>query len=470
MPDLLLQTLSATVAETPVLELPGTPSELGLWIWSGPDVETPGVAPIDLIGESDLDRFGLQGQLRTALGDRLNVSFVPGEQDGYPADGWRYFRTDLPALSADSYPLALELLSLRNRSRTAGGFTRQYPNEMELALDEITVVERQTGGAQIAADFEETPASWVLTQPDSQATIGTVQSHSGQRSLLLQLHLGSTDTAVLRPGVAPLFDQPLPVLASPAFLASTEATIGDVLNVAINSQPAQVQLAGQVNYFPTLYEDQNAGFLVTNRDLLLGFVNGTSLTAVNPNEVLIKVDEAIVPENASAEAQSLLPGISETWEAETLRRTIKADPMGLGLRSVTYFGYVLTTTLSLVGFATYFYLSARQRESLYSVLRSIGLSPGQLYGALVLEQIVLILAGLTIGTVLGVLLNQLTLPGLPITFGDRPPTPPFIARNDWLAVGRIYLTLAIAFLVCLGVATALLMRTNLHRALRVGEE
>jgi hypothetical protein len=59
---------------------------------------------------------------------------------------------------------------------------------------------------------------------------------------------------------------------------------------------------------------------------------------------------------------------------------------------------------------------------------------------------------------------------LPITFGDRPPTPPFIARNDWTAVIQIYLTLAVAFFVSLGVATLLLWRTKLHQVLRVGEE
>jgi ABC-type antimicrobial peptide transport system permease subunit len=470
MPELLLETLSVEAPEVPALELPGRPAEFGLWIWSAPDVQTPGVSAPDLIGDSDLDRFGLQGRLRTALGDVLTVNLTPIEQDGYPADGWRYFRAEMPLLSETSYPLALESLWLRNRSRTAGGFTRQFPNEMELALDEITVVDAQTGQRLIADDWEGQSARWMLTQPDSTATISNTRAHSGSQSLNLQLDLGSTDTAVIRPDTAPLFDTPLPTLASPAFLASTEAAVGDILNVAISSQPVQVQIVGRVNYFPTLYEDQNAGFLVTNRDLLLGFMNSRTNVAVNANEALLAVAEAGPSEDVSAEAGRLLPGLRETWNAEALRRAIKADPMGLGLRSVTFFGYVLTTTLSLVGFATYFYLSARQRESLYSVLRSIGLSPGQLYGTLVLEQVVLILAGLSIGTLLGVLLNQLTLPGLPITFGDRPPTPPFIARNDWIAVGRIYLSLAVAFLICLGVATVLLMRTNLHRALRVGEE
>jgi putative ABC transport system permease protein len=126
--------------------------------------------------------------------------------------------------------------------------------------------------------------------------------------------------------------------------------------------------------------------------------------------------------------------------------------------------------LSLVGFATHFYLSVRQREMLYGVMRALGLSSHQLYGSIVLEQAVLILAGLTLGTGLGVLLNQITLPRLPVSLADQPPVPPFAPRADWLAVGSLYLLLALAFLVILGIVTALLWRARIHRILRIGQE
>jgi hypothetical protein len=89
---------------------------------------------------------------------------------------------------------------------------------------------------------------------------------------------------------------------------------------------------------------------------------------------------------------------------------------------------------------------------------------------MVLEQVVLILAGLALGTALGVVLNQITLARLPIALGDRPPVPPFIPRDDWGAVGRIYLILMLAFLVSLAAATALLWRARIHRILRIGQE
>ncbi|MCP5099952.1 MAG: ABC transporter permease, partial [Chloroflexi bacterium] len=141
-----------------------------------------------------------------------------------------------------------------------------------------------------------------------------------------------------------------------------------------------------------------------------------------------------------------------------------------GLRTVTYFGYMVTTFLSLLGFATHFYMSARQRAMSYGVLRAIGLSPRQLYTILTLEQVVLVLSGLAVGTGLGYMLNQLTLSDLPITLGGSAPVPPFIPQSGWQGVGQIYLTLAIAFLITLGLATILLWRSQLHQVLRIGEE
>ena len=126
--------------------------------------------------------------------------------------------------------------------------------------------------------------------------------------------------------------------------------------------------------------------------------------------------------------------------------------------------------LSLVGFASHFYLSIRQQEIVYGVMRALGLSPRQLYRWMVLEQAILILAGLVLGTVLGLLLNQVTLPRLPVSLGDQQPIPPFVPRADWLALGGLYLLLAVALALTLGLVTTLLRRARLHRILRIGQE
>jgi ABC-type antimicrobial peptide transport system permease subunit len=149
---------------------------------------------------------------------------------------------------------------------------------------------------------------------------------------------------------------------------------------------------------------------------------------------------------------------------------IRTNPLSIGLRSVTLFGYFLTTFLCLVGFGTHFYINTRKRVSNYSILRALGFSPGQLYTTLLVEQVVLMLSGLAAGTILGILLNQLILSGLPLRLGELDTIPPFMVQTDWTLVVRVYITLVIAFLLSLGIAIFFLWRVKIHRVLRIGEE
>jgi predicted lysophospholipase L1 biosynthesis ABC-type transport system permease subunit len=157
-------------------------------------------------------------------------------------------------------------------------------------------------------------------------------------------------------------------------------------------------------------------------------------------------------------------------DAQTVRDRIRSDPMALGLRSATLLSFFVTAALSLVGFGTHFYLSTRQRQSSFVVLRSLGVSSRQLYGSLLLEQALLVLSGLVLGTLLGLLLLRLIVPGLPLHLGGAPPVPPFVVRTSWTTVTQIYMILGASFVVAMGVATGMLWRARLHQALRMEQE
>jgi hypothetical protein len=45
-----------------------------------------------------------------------------------------------------------------------------------------------------------------------------------------------------------------------------------------------------------------------------------------------------------------------------------------------------------------------------------------------------------------------------------------VPRTDWLSVGWLYLLLGLAFLIILGLVTAMLWRARVHRVLRIGQE
>jgi ABC-type antimicrobial peptide transport system permease subunit len=497
--DELLNHLAVPGGQHPsLLLLPGQPAKFGLWLWGMPEDKAELNSYKRWIdGDDDAERVGVVAKLQTAQGELFTVRLQRPEITGQAAlqtdnftlhmnvggrdaglririkpdnKGWHYFESPLPVLPSSSYPLSLHSLWFQNEATRLG---EPIAKGISLVVDDLTVVDAETGEPQIIEDFEGPTRLLFLDIMQEQSRYvglftsitGTV-SRSGRWGQLVSMGFSRPQQMYALRLRETWTREPLPALASPAFMETTELKVGDVVRAWVNSAEVDFRIAGTVRYFPTMYEQLEAGYLITSRDLLLALLNDTSQRSTNPNEVFIQADGSTSIDSLS----SMVPVLSQSWQAESVRKTLKANPLALGLRGVTFFGSALTILLSLVGFATHFYLSIRQREMLYGVMRALGMSPRQLYGSIVLEQAVLILAGLALGTGLGVLLNQITLPRLPVSLGDRPPIPPFVPREDWLAVGGLYLLLAVAFLVMLGIVTALLRRARIHRILRIGQE
>lgn len=493
-----------------LLLLPGQPAKFGFWLWGMPEDKTALNSYERWIdGDDDAERVGVVAKLQTAQGELFTARMQRPETTGAAALqtdsftlgtdigghdvklrfrikpnnlGWHYFEGSLPVLPSSSYPLSLHSLWFENQVTRLG---EPIPKFVGFVLDNLTVIDAETQETQVVEDFESLsrtsflnimeagsiygglvtrPVSWEFESGGSGQLIGMWFSHPEQSYPLRVRQTWSAD--------------PLPALANPAFMETTGLQVGDIVRSWINRQQdiggqlevglAEIdfRIAGTVNYFPTMYGELEAGYLITSRDLLLAVLNDTSQLSTNPNEVLIESDGRTSIDILS----SMVPVLSQSWEAESVRQTLKANPLALGLRGVTFFGSVLMILLSLVGFATHFYLSVRQREMFYGVMRAMGMSSRELYGSIVIEQAVLILTGLVLGTGLGLLLNQITLPRLPVSLGDRQPIPPFVPRADWPAVAALYLALTVAFLVILGVVTALLRRARIHRIMRIGQE
>jgi hypothetical protein len=498
MSDLLNQLAVQKGQHPSLLPLPGQPAKFGLWLWG----KVEDKAELNsykrwIDGDDDAERVGVVAKLQTAQGELFTVRLQRPETTGQAAlltdrftlgmnvggrdvelrfrikpdtKGWHYFESSLPGLPPSSYPLSLHSLWFENQATRLG---EPIAKRITLVADDLTVVGAETKEPQVVEDFES---------PTRPLFLNVMEGSSIYYGLITQM----TDT-VSRSGrfgqqVALSFTRPvqsyplrlrqkwtqapLPALASPAFVEITQLKVGDLVRASVNSTEIDFRIVGTVRYFPTMYEQLEAGYLITSRDLLLPLFNDKSQTPTNPNEVFIETDGSTSIESLSP----MVPMLSQSWQAESVRKTLKANPLALGLRSVTLLGSALTILLSLVGFATHFYLSARQREMLYGVMRAMGMSSRQLYGSLVSEQVILILAGLALGTGRGVLLNQITLPRLPVSLGDQPPIPPFVPREDWLAVGWLYLGLGAAFLLMLGIVTALLWRARIDRIMRIGQE
>ena len=378
---------------------------------------------------------------------------------------FRYFEALIPEFAEQGYPLALHSMWIKIRPypiESGSHASSQGP----LIIDDLSVRDSVQDLVPFEG-FEQLNTIWQTN--DSQSVISYTKSditHTGEASM--RLFLGPPDSSnwmVISPAQTTRLNF-IPILASPKFLEDTGLKVGDKFAAFINSISLILEVKNSVNFFPTMYDTEDTGYVVLSRDALLAELNRASRIPVNYNEIWMRVDE----NQDYVKFQGTIPQVKREWEVEVERILFKSDPLTLGLRSVIFLAYSLTLLLSLVGFATYMFMSARQRASSYGILRSLGLSTPQLYGSLVLEQLLLILSGLSLGIILGSLINKMILPGLPISFSDIPPIPPFIPREDWTAVLRLILVMVGGFLITLAIGTLLLWRLKLHQVMRVGEE
>ncbi len=451
------------------IPLPGQPNRFGIWIAD----PFPNRTEVDL-----LENLDIRAKFQTSEGEiftvdlilpptSVNSDLISDSQsvniDDKPT--WRYFDGDLPTLAAEGYPISLHSVWLKIRPLQSNQGEDNFSNG-PLIIDNISTTD-PSGDYIIVEGFEQLTTIWQTE--DIQSVVSYTKrdiAHTGEASLRLFFGSPGTSSWMVISPVKAVRKETIPVLASPIFLESTGLMVGDKFITHTNGISLSFEIKDRVNYFPTMYETDENGFLVIARDSLLAELNRTSRKPVNTNETWLLVDNS----QQITALMDQFPQASHIWEVEAERIKFKSDPLTLGFRNVIFLGYTLTLLLSLVGFATYFYLTARQRESIYGILRSLGLSTRQLYSSLILEQLVLIGAGLALGIILGVLLNRIVLPGLPISFGDLPPIPPFQPHEDWVAVFRLIIILISSFVLTLAFGTYLLWRTKLHQVLRIGEE
>ncbi len=464
--------------QLPGIELAGHPGELGLWVWADPD--NPDAPGPQLDGTNDRDRLGYFAKILTHTGESILIPLTTAEPaspgavtpegssapDEPPLLPWVHYSAPLPEFTPEDYPLSLHSLWFRNRTRIEGQFTSGV--RLDIAIDTITVVDRETGETARVEGFDD-PAGFVLhemrgtTGAEGLFVFNGDDAHEGLARGRLRLDYDRilADAGVVF-NIADRDSAVIPALVSPRFIAATDGEVGGRVDAFVGDTAVTFEIVGIVNYFPTLYEREAGGFMITSSEGLLTRLGNETSRPISFNQVFLDTEVDADAATLAAASPNL---VSRIWDAQAIRQLIRADPMALGLRSVTFLGYVLTSVLSLVGFATTFFLSVRQRAHSFGILRAMGMSPRQLYISLAVEQGLMIFTGLALGALLGSVLNSYVLPGLPVTLGDQY-IPPFIPRSDWRAVLQVFLTLALAFAATFGLATWTLWRSKLHEALR----
>jgi len=270
-------------------------------------------------------------------------------------------------------------------------------------------------------------------------------------------------------------DHPLWVLIDATLAATLHVHAGDSFKLTPQYSSATISyVAGAViNAFPTLFDAGSSGFLIVDID---DYFAAVAASAANdsppvPTEYWLRTrDEAA---RAAAEADPSLK-VNTLVSRRELIADLESDPLEAGMIGLLLVGATVAAVLALVGSIVQAALSARQRVRLFAILRTLGMSIPQLVRMLLAEQAMVYCFGLAGGTLLGLLLSQVTLPFLQFSSAQTAPDqvgmPPYLLAFDPTGAALFYGMLLVAFVVAPLLAGQFATSLGLGKTLRLGED
>ena len=146
------------------------------------------------------------------------------------------------------------------------------------------------------------------------------------------------------------------------------------------------------------------------------------------------------------------------------------DPLvHAGWRALLFMAFGAVLILSCLGFLVHSYVSFREREMQFGLMRTVGFSMRQLVTLVWLEQALVIAAGMALGAEMGRRLGAIIMPFLSHNDRGAQVLPPFVLEIDWGTLAITYGFMVLVFtLIILGMIW-FIRRISLQRILRLGE-
>ncbi len=266
--------------------------------------------------------------------------------------------------------------------------------------------------------------------------------------------------------------EPLPAIATSRFLRTNGHSVGDTIEVTAQGHRMDVTLTGEVNYFPTL-STLTKSYLLTDLASMSAYANLEATGGeLRPNEVWIST-------NGSPDRRERLISLLEDNRPYTVREVhdraqvmadSTVDPLvEAGWRALLFVAFASVLILSGLGFMVHAYVSFRSREIQFALMRTVGFSMSQLTTLVLLEQLLVMGAGLALGTWMGGRLGATMMPFLGHDDKGTQVLPPFVIDINWETLAITYAAMALVFAIIITGMIFLVRRISLQRILRLGE-
>ena len=376
--------------------------------------------------------------------------------------GLRRFATLQPAPPLTLVSLTVFETNGRNRLRAGS-----------IVVDEVFTT-RSNGGAQVLESFDSV-SDWTMLSAVPEAQSDVIKSSTeglngagGSASFIWVEGRPLVSRGIFH---GPQLD-PLPVLATSRFLRVNDHRIGEIIEVSAQGHRVDVVITDVIDFFPTL-ETFRRSYLVADLASVSAYTNLEATGGeLRPNEVWMTTN------GSSSDRARLISMLddSEPFPSREIHDRVQVladstvDPLvEAGWRALLFVAFAAVLVLSGLGFLVHAYVSFKSREIQFALMRTVGFSMRQLSTLVLLEQVLVIGAGLALGTWMGGRLGATMMPFLGHDDRGTRVLPPFVVDINWGTLAITYIAMGLLFAVIIAGVIVLVRRISLQRILRLGE-
>ena len=283
----------------------------------------------------------------------------------------------------------------------------------------------------------------------------------------------SSGRALVTRGVSPGPEpEPVPVVVSASFMREFGHAIGDEVKMSVSGRRLTVELVDTVDFFPTL-DSYNDRFVVADVETVRAYTNlGMSRAEISANEMWLRTDAV------GDERETLLEEFRQgsPFQAGRVIDTVEdlavaqIDPLVLaGWRALLLIAFGAILVLSSLGFLVHAYISFRNRELQFALMRTMGFTTRQLVSLMWLEQALVIAVGMALGTWMGGRLGETVMPFLGHDERGGQVLPPFVIEVGWQNLLVTYVAMGVIFTAIILGVIWFIRRMSLSRVLRLGD-
>ena len=266
-------------------------------------------------------------------------------------------------------------------------------------------------------------------------------------------------------------DEPIPALVSTEFLNLAGAEVGDTVILGMSSYSLLLRVAGELEFFPTLDPEEKPFLVVDLARFNRAAIRQSPRPPPGPNELWISAPGGSVDAEAiSGALQGSGVSVRSLHDAPTLVASRVGQPLvSAGWGGLLVLLFLAIAIASASGLLLFSRLDARERQTEFALLRTLGISRRQMRGILWAGLFIIVACGVGLGTLLGWLLGASLLPLLEFAEAGKRITPSLVFTADWQRLLVSYAILGAITLFCGLWLTWLTGRLRLHQVLRLGE-